>query len=476
MGTSLTGLTPATTYDALIKVGDNGPIDGTLKALSDGLGNNLPMEASSTAVNFTGTTTVSGVAVANTTQVAAKQDTLVSGTNIKTINGTSVLGSGNIPVVTSPSGVAGAIQFSNGSAFASDAANLFWDDTNNRLGIGTNAPSVALQVKTANTNDFDFVNFTNGNNVETARFKANGDVLLGASSDFAILSGSSTLTRFSSMIGSLSSPSARLQVVGSGSTSATTSLLVQNSAGTAWLQVKDDGDITNGADGSTNLKFTISPTATKYFRLTRQSTNVDFYAGNGGNAAIETSGGQPFSLIASSTYLTLSNGGVSIGATLGTTNSSAIVDLTSTTKGFLPPRMTNAQRAAIASPAEGLLLFNTDNKGVAYRDGTNWGYLSGAKQTVAASGGTVNVSFANGNIIDMTLTASTTLTLSAHVVGTYIFELIQGGSGSYTITWPASVKWSGGTAPTLTATVGKTDIVTLFHDGTNFFGTYSLNY
>jgi hypothetical protein len=123
-----------------------------------------------------------------------------------------------------------------------------------------------------------------------------------------------------------------------------------------------------------------------------------------------------------------------------------------------------------------LLLFNTTNKGVAYRDGTNWGYLSGASQVVAGSGGTVNVSFASGNIIDMTLTASTTLTLAGHVVGTYIFELTQGGTGSYTITWPASVKWSGGTAPTLTATVGKTDIVTLFHDGPNFYGTYSLNY
>jgi hypothetical protein len=53
MGTSLTGLTPATTYDALIKVGDNGPIDGTLKALSDGLGNDLPMEVSTETVNFT---------------------------------------------------------------------------------------------------------------------------------------------------------------------------------------------------------------------------------------------------------------------------------------------------------------------------------------------------------------------------------------------------------------------------------------
>jgi hypothetical protein len=34
MGTTLTGTTPQDTYDSLIKVGDNGPIDGTLKRLS----------------------------------------------------------------------------------------------------------------------------------------------------------------------------------------------------------------------------------------------------------------------------------------------------------------------------------------------------------------------------------------------------------------------------------------------------------
>ena len=147
MGTSLTGLTPATTYDALIKVGDNGPIDGTLKTLSDGLGNDLPMQASTAGVNFTGTLSQSGTAVPTAAEVAAKQDTLVSGTNIKTINSTSILGSGNLVVSASPSGVAGAIQFSDGSAFASDAANLFWDDTNNRLGIGTNAPATTLDIQ-----------------------------------------------------------------------------------------------------------------------------------------------------------------------------------------------------------------------------------------------------------------------------------------------------------------------------------------
>jgi hypothetical protein len=79
--------------------------------------------------------------------LASKQDTLVSGTNIKTLNSESLLGSGNIEITASPSGVGGAIQFSDGSAFSSDAANLFWDDTNNRLGVGTNVPSALLNVQ-----------------------------------------------------------------------------------------------------------------------------------------------------------------------------------------------------------------------------------------------------------------------------------------------------------------------------------------
>jgi hypothetical protein len=40
-------------------------------------------------------------------------------------------------------------------------------------------------------------------------------------------------------------------------------------------------------------------------------------------------------------------------------SASAIVDITSTTKGFLPPRMTTTQRDAISSPAAGLVIYNT---------------------------------------------------------------------------------------------------------------------
>ena len=45
------------TYDGLIKTSDEQPIDGTLKNLQDGVGNDLPIQVSNTTVNFTGTVT-----------------------------------------------------------------------------------------------------------------------------------------------------------------------------------------------------------------------------------------------------------------------------------------------------------------------------------------------------------------------------------------------------------------------------------
>jgi hypothetical protein len=58
MGTTLTGTTPQDTYDSLIKVTDNGPLSGTAKYLSDGLGNDSAL-ALSTAFVGSGTTAIS---------------------------------------------------------------------------------------------------------------------------------------------------------------------------------------------------------------------------------------------------------------------------------------------------------------------------------------------------------------------------------------------------------------------------------
>jgi len=51
---------------------------------------------------------------------------------------------------------------------------------------------------------------------------------------------------------------------------------------------------------------------------------------------------------------------------------SAMLDVSSTEKGMLTPRMTSAQRVAIANPADGLLVFDTDESTFYFYDGSSW--------------------------------------------------------------------------------------------------------
>ncbi|GAL61934.1 hypothetical protein [Algibacter lectus] len=67
---------------------------------------------------------------------------------------------------------------------------------------------------------------------------------------------------------------------------------------------------------------------------------------------------------------------VGIGTT--TPDASSILDIESTTQGILTPRMTTAQRIAIASPAEGLMVFDTDEGSFFYFDSTVWVELEGS--------------------------------------------------------------------------------------------------
>ena len=74
-------------------------------------------------------------------------------------------------------------------------------------------------------------------------------------------------------------------------------------------------------------------------------------------------------------------GSVSIGTT--TASASAKLDVSSTTQGFLPPRMTSAQRNAIASPVAGLLVWCSDcGSGVIQvYNGSQWTDISGGAGT-----------------------------------------------------------------------------------------------
>jgi trimeric autotransporter adhesin len=67
----------------------------------------------------------------------------------------------------------------------------------------------------------------------------------------------------------------------------------------------------------------------------------------------------------------------SVGIGTNAPNASAQLDVTATNKGILVPRVTNAQMLAIASPANGLLVYNTDSSAFAYRNATAWVFLKG---------------------------------------------------------------------------------------------------
>ncbi len=67
------------------------------------------------------------------------------------------------------------------------------------------------------------------------------------------------------------------------------------------------------------------------------------------------------------------NGQVGIGTT--SPHTSAALEVSSTTGGFLPPRMTQMQMEAIASPATGLNVYNTDLNALCFYNGTSWDCL-----------------------------------------------------------------------------------------------------
>ena len=64
------------------------------------------------------------------------------------------------------------------------------------------------------------------------------------------------------------------------------------------------------------------------------------------------------------------SGNVGIGT--ATPNANAILDIVSTTKAFMPPRMTTAERDLIAGPTEGMVVYNTTTHALNFHNGGAW--------------------------------------------------------------------------------------------------------
>lgn len=81
-------------------------------------------------------------------------------------------------------------------------------------------------------------------------------------------------------------------------------------------------------------------------------------------------------------------------------DSSAMLDVKSTEKGFLMPRMSIAQRNAISNPAEGLLIYQTDGEEGFYQySGTEWKPIASAG-TGGASAGNAGIGNNYGTVVN----------------------------------------------------------------------------
>jgi len=86
----------------------------------------------------------------------------------------------------------------------------------------------------------------------------------------------------------------------------------------------------------------------------------------------------------------LFDNGTSVGIGTITPDASSILDLTSTSKGFLSPRMTTTERDAISAPVNGLFIYNTTTSFFNYWNGSSWTQIDTATGGDVSGSGTTN--------------------------------------------------------------------------------------
>ena len=228
---------------------------------------------------------------------------------------------------------------------------------------------------------------------------------------------------------------ARLHVRGTGTTSGTTAFLVQNSAGTQTGKIDDQGNTTWGSNTSSGTHtfqgynvamITLSDTLNGY--------STTLYKNAASGYLIENSSTNKLSYGYSGNYWMSWHGSlkaiaVSSTASEPTPATTAILDLQSTTKGFLPTR-TNLT-SNISSPAQGLMTYITSSatEGLYYY---NSGSLPGWNKILTNSGsqdisGSLNVtSFTASNA---TISGNVTV-LGTASINTLIVNQTQLSTGS----------------------------------------------
>ena len=236
----------------------------TISAVSYNMVNSIKVGSTSSS----GTFEFTGSGVSMTTGGAGQpqnivdfdyQDVLVSGTNIKTINNLSLLGSGNLDIsggTTEAAGSGGQIQFNDGNTPAGFEAdtNLNWDTTNNVLVVGK---------ETAPTNQEGIIHLKGNGSTEGGKLKLQTGAGKGSPVDIILQAPDSGSAQTISLPGTLATSTA--QVLGIDSINGST-------VATKW--VTSSGGVTD-VTASTPLSSTQG--ATPDISISKSDINTDGY-------------------------------------------------------------------------------------------------------------------------------------------------------------------------------------------------------
>jgi hypothetical protein len=296
MGTTLTGTTPATTYDSLIKVTDNGPLSGTLKALSDGLGNDSTLSLSTTAASIAGTLAVTGNATFDTDTLFVDAANNRVGIGTAAPDATLTL-KGTTPYIRIERTGVPTWQIQNNTLVTdagfsinniTNATNPFFiNGTTDNVGIGTSAPADKLHVSNGNIKSSN-----SGNTISTT---LSNDGVYAAGTDLYLLAPASKFVAI------YANNAEQMRItsagnVGIGTSSPLLNLSVVGVSGAESASATPNGSISIGPTGSNNQILTLgflNGVGNHTWLQSRNSNQALFYPlilnPSGGNVGIGTS-------------------------------------------------------------------------------------------------------------------------------------------------------------------------------------------
>jgi hypothetical protein len=362
----------------------------------------------------------------------------------------------------------------SGPASSTDNAIVRWDGTSGSLvqnssvviddsgnvGIGTTSPGSILEL--ASTGPVLTLNDTNGvvGGSQTSRisFEASGT----ETGTIGIASGAGFM--------SVNNKSGSLSLLADSNNTSTSSTMTFSVDGSEAARITSGGNFVIGNSTATNLlEVFTTPSAGGSEGLTVRDGTRSFQFGQTGSTYSYNGVGASENLIyASGNTLRFLADGQAIAFNAGTAESMRITSAglvgigTSSPSALLDVNGTTRLGGAVSVEDNEV----TRPKLKDYSETT----------VIADTGATYTIDLENGNVFNLTLTGDCTYTFSnppaSGSAGAFTLIQNQDGTGSRTVTWPASVEWAEGSAPTITSTASSTDVFTFIttDGGTTWYG------